>query len=167
MWSILVLMLFFLLIVYILFMPINVFIDTVANQYYVQFTGLAKATIEGHQEELLRIKLQTFFMKFYFYPLKMGKASKKKKIAKGAIGKRNKGTIGLKKGLRVLRSFKVKYLLVDVDTGNCVLNAKLYPLFAFLNYSKGTFRINFEGRNNMALHMQNRPIFIIKSFINF
>ena len=30
-----------------------------------------------------------------------------------------------------------------------------------------TFQVNFEGKVNMELHLQNRPINIIKSFINF
>jgi hypothetical protein len=58
-------------------------------------------------------------------------------------------------------------MVLDVDTGNCIQNAKLYPAFAFLNHHVGTFHINFEGRVNMVLHMQSRPINIIKSFINF
>jgi len=161
-----VFLLFILLIVYVLFAPIDLFIDTSSNQYYVQIKGLAKAQVEGHKEEVLRIKLMTFFMKFYFYPLRKQLPVKKKKRDKEMVKKKRKG-IGLKKGLRLLQSFKIKRLFVEVDTGNYLTNAKLYPLFAFLNYHVGVFRINFEGRSKMALHLRNRPINIIKSFINF
>ena len=53
-----------------------------------------------------------------------------------------------------------------MDTGNCILNAKLYPLFALLNYYTGNFYINFQGRNQLVLLVKNRPIDIIKSLIN-
>ncbi|MDH5413637.1 MAG: hypothetical protein OEW87_05830 [Flavobacteriaceae bacterium] len=154
-----------LLILYLLWMPMVLFIDTDTQQYYMQFKGLAKASIEGHKEEVLRIHLKVVFFHFYFYPLKEIGNPKKKKIEKNS--KKSSKRIGMRKGLSLLRSFKVKRLLLDIDTGDCVKNAQLYPYFAFLNYKLGTFHINFEGRNRMALYMQNRPINIIRSFINF
>lgn len=160
-----VFILFLLLVLYILFVPIDLIIDTSTDQYYVQLKGLAKIQLEGDKEEVLRIKLITFFMKFYYYPLRNHSTSKKKK-QREVVKKKRKG-LSLKKGLRLLRSFKVKRLLVELDTGNFITNAKLYPVFAILNHHVGAFHINFEGRNRMALHIRNRPISIIKSFINF
>ena len=161
-----ILVILLLLILYLLWMPLVLFIDTDSQQYYLQFKGLAKASIEGHDEEVLRIHLKVVFFHFYFYPLKEIGKPKKKKIQKKNIKKSSK-RIGMRKGLSLLRSFKVKRLLLDIDTGDCVKNAQLYPYFAFLNYRIGTFHINFEGRNRMALCIQNRPINIIRSFINF
>lgn len=166
MWVTVVLIILFLVLAYVLFAPLDLYIDTATQHYNLSFGSLAQANVEAHQEELLRIRLKLFFMKFYFYPLRWKRTSKKKTSTKKAIGKSRK-RLGLGKGLRLLRSFKVKRLLVDLDTGNCISNAKLYPLFAFLNYHVGSFHINFEGRTRMALHMQNRPIRIIKSFFNF
>ena len=162
-----VLILLFLLIMYLLFVPINLFIDTGSNQYYLQLKGLAKVYLEGHKEEVIRIKLRTLFMRFYFYPLRKFSRAKKKSQKKEVVSKKKRKGIDLKKGIRILRSFQVKRLLVEMDTGNCISNAKLYPAFAFLNHHVGAFSINFEGRNRLAIHLQNRPINIIKSFINF
>ena len=75
--------------------------------------------------------------------------------------------ISFRKGLRILKSFTMKKLLVNVDTGDCILNTKLYPAFAFLNYHIGDFNINYKGENKLVVHIQNRPIYIITSFINF
>ena len=159
--------LFLLLLFYLSMMPIVLFIDTKTNQYYLQVKGLVKASIESHDEELISIRLKVFFLSFYFYPLRnigFGKNNKtlestksKKKIGKG---------FDFKKGLRMLKSFKVKRFLFDIDTGDCILNAKLYPLFAMLNYHVGGFSVNFEGRNRVELHIYSRPIYLIKSFIN-
>lgn len=160
------LILFFLLILYLLLAPIVLFIDTATNQYYVRLKGLAKLNIEPDEKELLRIKLKIFFLSFYFYPLKKIGSSKSKKTVKPTSRKSGK-RIGFGKSMRVLRSFKVKRLLLNIDTGDCIWNAKLYPIFALLNYNIGEFSINFEGRNQLALQLQNRPINIIRSFINF
>lgn len=158
--------LFVLLIIYLLLAPIVLYINTAEGQYYIRLKGLAKASIEGHKEELLRIKLKIFSRNFYFYPLKKIGAAKKKKSVK-RNGRKTMRRIGIGRMLRMLRSFKVRRVLLDIDTGNCISNAKLYPFFVLLNYTSGEFRINFEGRNTMALHLENRPIHIIKSFINF
>ena len=159
-----VLLLFLML--YLLFIPIDLVVDTALKQYFVQFKGLAKVQLEGHEQEVFRIKLRTLFMNFYFYPLRKRNPSKKQKLKKGVAKKRN-GRTTFSKLIKLVRSFKVKRLLVELDTGDCIHNAKLYPVFGFLNHHAGVFRINFEGRNNLVIHLQNRPINIIKSFINY
>jgi len=158
-----ILILFFLLVMYVLLAPIALYINTTKNEYYIKLPGLAKASIEEHKKELLRIKLKVLFLNFYFYPLRKN-SDGKKQIEKRRTRSRK---IGIQTGLRVLKSFKIKRLYLDIDTGDSIANAKLFPLFAFINYKIGNFNINFEGENQMTLYIQNRPIRIIKSFINF
>lgn len=107
-------------------------------------------------------------MNFYFYPLRKKKASDniKKIEGKNASKKKRKHKMNFKTGLRLLRSFKVKTFYMNIDTGDCISNAKLYPVFAFLNYRYGGFNVNFDNRNQVILELQNRPIYIIKSFFN-
>jgi hypothetical protein len=157
--------LLFLLVVGALLVPVELYINTTSNQYYVQLKGLARASVEGNAEEVIRIRLRAFYRNFYFYPLKYMGMPKTKKLKKSIEIKRKK-KVPVRNILRVLKSFKVKKLFVDIDTGNCITNAKLYPAFAFLNYYHGGFNINFEGRNQLVLFIQNKPIYIIKSFIN-
>lgn len=155
-----------LFILYLLFVPLDVVINIAKNQYFVRIRGLAKVALERHEKEFLRIKLNTLFTRFYFYPLRKKKKEQKKKIETKSRKRRDIKS-NFKRGLQVIKSFKVKKLILDIDTGNCIQNAKLYPAFAFLNHHVGTFKVNFEGRVNMVLHLQSRPIIIIKSFINF
>ncbi|MHB1146077.1 MAG: hypothetical protein ACYC01_00625 [Lutibacter sp.] len=159
--------LFLLLLFYLSMMPIVLFIDTKTNQYYLQVKGLVMASIELHEEELISIRLKVFFLSFSFYPLRNIVLGNMKKTIKSADNKKKIGKgMDLEKGLRMLKSFKVKRFLFDIDTGDCILNAKLYPLFAMLNYHMGGFSVNFEGRNRVELHIYSRPIYLIKSFIN-
>jgi len=158
-----VLIVFLVIIMFLLLMPIVLFVDTSKQQYYLQLKGLAKANLEADKHELIRIKLKLLFFSFYFYPLKKTiKSEKAKPINKMKSSRK----FNIKTGLRLLKSFKIKTIFVDIDTGDCIVNAKLYPIFSFLNYYKKGFYINFKGNNRIILSIQNRPIYIIKSFIN-
>ncbi len=158
-----VIVLFLVLVIYLLFAPIILCIDTFSNQYYIKLKGFATVSLEQHEKEILRLKFKILFFKFYVYPLKKTGSPKTKTIAK-TTKKKRKTRIGFSKGLRLLKTFKIKRLAMDIDTGDYVTNAKLYPLFTFLNYKYGNFTINYEGRTQLVLHMQNRPIDIIKNY---
>ena len=155
-----------LVLISLLLVPITVCLDTTSNQYYVQLQGLAEANLEQHDAEIFRIRCKILFIKFYIYPLKKKSVNKKKEVKKSDVVKQKKD-VPFKKIFRVIKTFKVKHFFMNIDTGNCISNAKLYPLFALLNYSIGGFYINFQGQNQLVLLVKNRPIDIIKSFINF
>ena len=165
---ILVIVTIILILVALLFTPIIICIDTVKDHYYIQLKGLLKIYVEANKTAILHIRVHTFFKDFYFYPLQQKKHQKKKtkKTVKKTKSKR-KRKVTLTMILRLLKSFKVKKFQIDLDTSNCITNAKLYPLFAFLNYRYGGFNINFDGRIKVLLHLENRPIKILTSFINF
>lgn len=55
---------------------------------------------------------------------------------------------------------------MNIDTGDCIANSKLYPVFSFLSYQFGGFHVNYKGQNTLVLAVENRPIRIIKSFFN-
>ena len=149
-----------------LFVPIVFNIDTSTNEYYVRLKGLVKASIEEHETEIFRIRIYAFFTNFYIYPLKKKKPKNKKKPKKHRVSKMKK-YLKPKKIVGLLRTFKVKRLFIDIDTGDYILNAKLFPAFAFLNYKIGGTHINFEGRNKVAVRIQNRPIYIISKLLTF
>ena len=165
-----IIILLLLLVAYLLWMPIVLKIDTDTNEYYLQLKGLAKASLIGDEKEVLKVKLNVLFLHFNFYPLRKKAASKKKKLAlkkgKEDVKKKRNWTNQGRRALRVLKTFEVKKLLVELDTGDYVLNAKLYPVFFMLNRWEGSFAINFRNRNRLALVVQNRPIYILKSIIN-
>ncbi|WP_420601112.1 hypothetical protein [Flagellimonas sp.] len=164
MWWILLLTLLVLFGIYLLFAPLVLFIDTKDNTYFLKLKGLAKASFEPDKLEFIKIKLRIAFMNFDFYPLRKSHHSKKEKVGeKKLIKKRN---IGIKQITALLKSFKLEKLYLNLDTGDFVLNAKLYPIFHFLDYRVGRFNINFQGNNRMVLMARNRPINIIKVFIN-
>jgi hypothetical protein len=141
------------------------FIDTNSNQYYIHLYGFPKLSFEAHNEEIFKIKIKVLHFTFSFYPLKKHTNTLKKK--KTIERKKSSIKFSFKTTYRVLKSFKVKQFLLNIDTGNYVTNAKWHPIFALLNYKIGGFNINFEDKNELLLCLRNRPINILKSFINF
>ncbi|WP_425237632.1 hypothetical protein [Ulvibacterium sp.] len=165
MWVIVLFSLLLLLIISLLFVPIELYINTITKEYYLQLRGLIKANLEGHERELIQIRLNFIFGNFCFYPLRRIGFSQKGKT-KNNVRKKKRKRIGIGKVMRLLKTFTIKRLVIDMDTGDSLLNAKWYPVFAFLNHNMGQFSINFQGRNHVVLYIQNRPLNIIKSFVN-
>jgi hypothetical protein len=147
--------------------PIIFFADTSTNQYYIKVKGIAKASMESDEFEIFKIHLEVLFLNFFFYPIKKKRAVKLNKGKNKIAENKHFKSVNFKKVLRVLKSFKIKQFQLDIDTGDCIVNSKLYPAFAFLNFYNHTqCSVNFESRNNVLLSIENRPIRIIKSFIN-
>lgn len=145
-----------------LFVPIQIYVDTSEASYFVSAQGLAKASLEPDPRELLRIRLKIFFLERFFYPLR--KSTKPKKIKDRPA--RKKRRMDARTMLRLARSFEVQKLSLDMDTGDYVLNAKLYPVFMLLDRYVGKFHINFQDRNRLVMDVRNTPYRLIKSFIN-
>jgi len=154
-----------LILISLLIAPIFVRIDTRANQYSFWLPGLINVNFEGDKKEIVKARVALLFVKFYIYPLNYIGKSKRSKTRKPTRKKQSKH-VWFKRFLGVVRTFKVKQCYVNMDTGDVLLNARLYPLFALLNYNGGNFHINFDGQNQYVLLIKNRPINIIKSFIN-
>lgn len=152
----------FLTVLYILFTPIILNINTLSKEYYFQFSGLFKANWELHEVEIFRIRLRVFYFNFYFYPLRNWKLKKPKK-RKWLTGKKTK--YGIRECYQLAKTFQVKRFSLNIDTGDYTLNAKLYPVFALLNNRVGDMHINYNGHNELVLRVQNRPINIIKKLI--
>ncbi|NER15741.1 hypothetical protein [Spongiivirga citrea] len=159
---VIILVLLLLLIIVLLLVPVIVYINTDTNQYYIKLQGLAKASIQEDSKELILVKVQLPFYHFYFYPLTKKNGRKKKKAQK----KKSSWNKNLKKVIRLITSFRVTKLSLDLDTGDSITNAKLYPAFALFNFYRSGVRINFEGRNKLILELKNRPIYMVKSLIN-
>lgn len=155
-----------LFLVYVLLAPIKLVINTDSNQYFVEQKGLLKAQLASHEKEIFKIRLRVLFFSFNLYPLKKKASSTSKEKHRTLKRKRSKKTLKFKTVMNIIKSFKIKKFHLDLDTGDCISNAKLYPVFAFLSYINIDCNINFTGRNSLLLTIENRPIRIIKSFIN-
>lgn len=162
-----------LLLVYLLYVPLVLFVDTDQRIFYLQMKGLAKASIEADKNELLRIRLDALFTHFYFFPLRSIFKPRKKRVEKKSQVKKRVSKKEVndwfrygKIGKRILQSFQIRKFKVAIDTGDCIQNARLYPVAAFIDRYVFDFQVNYQDRNYVGLHLVNRPINILKAFIN-
>jgi hypothetical protein len=72
----------------------------------------------------------------------------------------------LKKILNVLRSFKIKKLSINVDTGDASLNGILFPIMILLSSKyKRQLAINFNGEEEFILIIENSIGRMIRAYI--
>ncbi|MFD2517037.1 hypothetical protein [Salinimicrobium flavum] len=64
----------------------------------------------------------------------------------------------------VLRSFRVRELRWELDTGNYRHNALLYPIFYLLNLQDASAGINFLGRNGIRIRVGNSLMRMLFAF---
>ena len=151
-----------LLILGLLFVPIQIYIDTDTSRYFVKVKGLAKINLEPDEKEIVRVRMRILFFEHSFYPITKPPKPKKKVTRQKARPKRR---LKFRKMVSLVRTFEIRSFAVEMDTGDYVANAKMYPLFVLLNQYVGSFHINFQDRNRLLMDMRNRPIRMIKSIV--
>ena len=67
--------------------------------------------------------------------------------------------------INLIRSFKITRFAIMMDTGDCITNAKLYPVAAFINHHYGPCNVNFTNRNLLVLRIENRPIRLLRYYL--
>ena len=131
----------------------------------MRIPGILKIDLEADKDEIIKAKVVIVFIKFYVYPFNYLKKKEPKKVKKRSKRKGNT-RLWIRRSLSVLKTFKIQQFFVNIDTGDVILNARLFPVFALMNYKGGNFHLNFNGRNQFVLLVKNRPINIIRAFIN-
>jgi len=152
-----------LLILGLLFVPIQIYIDTDTAQYFFRLKGLLKFSLEPDEKEVIKARMRFLWVDRSFYPLT--KSFKLKKQPDKEKQNSSRKRLGFRKIIRLLKSFEVREFKWDLDTGDYIANAKMYPAYAFLNRYRGHFNINFEDRNQLLVDLRNRPIWIIKAIV--
>lgn len=154
------------IVLYLLFVPLQLIIDTDNQLYAIKAKGLFMANVEWDDVEVIKVNIHTIFYRFNVYPLRKSKKKKVKKLKTKAVDKPKK-SVPFKTVFNVIRTFEIKRFYLNIDTGNCISNAKLYPVISCLNYyTRSHIDVNFQGRNTLYLTIENRPIRIIKAIIN-
>lgn len=155
------------LLAYLLLMPLELCLDSYRQRYYLRMGFLARASVEADPLEVLRLRLKVLFLNFYWRPSGIRSWGKGRKKGIKAAGRgRKEIRISRAQGRRLLRSFRVKAFRLELDTGDPVLNARLYPIVFLLGQRLGDMQINFRDRNHLLLQVVNRPIYILNAFIN-
>ena len=167
-----ILALFLALLLFLLFTTITLKIDSYQQQYYVQVWGLCRASIVTGDAPILEFRV--LFLRFRIDLLEQVSKgiARRKQRQEAATSSPERKDRRMPKRMgqrlwRVLRSFKVRQLELDLDTGSVQWNAYLWPLFYFLRFRHALrhLHINYNGRVEAALHIENRLARMLWAFI--
>ena len=141
---------------FVLWTPIMLIVDTTVGQYELRVRGIASCSL--HFEEYKPLLFLKIFGWTKIFDLTTNKGEKrtseKEKITEAK--KRMPFQKVMREGKAVLYSFKVKYLYLDLDTDDYVLNGLLYPAALMLSRENARFGINFAGLAQLQLLVENR-----------
>ena len=172
MWVLLtIVLIFLLLLIGFLVAPIVLYIDSEEQRYEVQQFPAFKFFIDS---DTLKPRLTILGLAV---PISSGRDKKQPPVRKEEIsrGKKKKSgglfakSVGAWRFLiqGVIKSFRVKRLILLLDTDDVVLNAKLTPVCMLATRGSYTFQTNFEGRVHFHLEVLNKPGRLLWIFLQF
>jgi hypothetical protein len=151
------------IIIWLMLAPVIVEVDS--RVPFVSFRWLSIGSARLFFEDEWKLKWRILIFRQTHSLSKMGskkkivhKSEKKKTVKKVRFSKI------FKKFRRVLRTFRVRYWQLAVDTGDDTLNARLYPL-NYLPHCQGHLLVNFGDENYIKFRISNRPIRILWAWI--
>ena len=144
------------LVVWVLIAPLSLKADTYRNEYYLSWGGIGKAELISVADEIV-IRLRIAFWKKDFYPLHPSTAREKKKPKPKEEKKRkSQQTFPFRRAIKALKSFSIKYFRLEVDTDDYIWNAYLWPVVHWIEPLRRHVTVNFQGKNECRLLIQNR-----------
>jgi hypothetical protein len=142
--------------------PMQLVIDSNRNLFGLQWKTIGAAKVFLAKDDII-LRTRLFFWQKDWHPLQWKPAKKKPKKKKPA--KKKKNWLSFRRVKRLLRSFRVKKLLINIDTDDYVVNSYLYPLFYLLDRSQESLHINYEGEFDCQLTVENRGYRILNALL--
>lgn len=140
---------------FILLTPLVLEVDTDHRVYRIRLRGIAASELIFPNGRI-HVRLWVLGYSKIFDPFSKKKGPTPPPEKKTKEHKRFGVSKVSRKALSVLKSFTVKYLYINIDTDDYLMNAWLYPLVVPLSRGSRTFRINFNGEVDMRLRIENR-----------
>jgi hypothetical protein len=168
-WVLAILGLLMTLVVILLAVPIIVYVDTAEGRYEVKVKGLVTFSVEGRWPFRPQVKVLGMTVR------QKARRGKEMKVEK-RIKKEKKKTSFLSRKTfrawwflisRALRSFQIKSLVINIDTGDVVSNARLVPWFVLLSRGPLHLQTNFQGHVFVHSEVQNRLARLVWIFFQF
>jgi hypothetical protein len=157
---------------WLLFAPIFLLIDSGKNKYQAGIRGIFQLQIIPHPEDIIRIYFRVFFLRFRFDPFKPStekkarKKKKKKKHRRIKIPGFHLFRLFGKMAWKGIKTFRIKKFVLNLDTDNIILNGYLIPTFVIVNnWKKVNLNINYSGDFYLNLLIEGRLINLIISTI--
>lgn len=166
-----------LLMAFLLLTPLYLLISTPDSRYEAGLRGIIKIWIDTNTDGLPEMQVKVFFIQKKIH-LRLAKEKSEKPSVSKRIKKifrrrvvvsRKKIKTYLKLFLKIFRSFKLKKLKLNIDTGDVIHNAHLIPVFTMIYKNNIQLSVNYEDKNEFILHFENNLgtilLHIVRAFI--
>lgn len=146
------------LLLWIIFTPVRVTVDTEARQYAIMQTGTLQMNLHPETGFKPEMKILGFNvpMEKKTKPVKKEKEQHQPATEKKKKKKKRSFASWMFLVRRGLKSIRLKKLILDIDTDDVVLNAQLFPVLLLSSRYPLNLSINFDGRLYMHLEMEAR-----------
>jgi hypothetical protein len=149
---------------WLLISPLIVKVDTRIPEARLRWWSVGEANIWYKDEWWLQWRILFYKKEIRFSEIGSKTKTPKQAASKKRSGRKMKINKILKKGMRIMRTFKVEEWQLAVDTGDHTRNAQLYPL-NFIPYNFQHLSINFNDENYLVLKTRNRPWKMLYAFL--
>lgn len=170
---------------FLLLTPLYLFISTPESRYEAGLRGLFKVWVETGTNELPHLYFRMLFFKRGIRLQWSQKSPTEKSVKQSfwqrlrrfrfkpgrVVFNRKKAWLVLKLFWKIIRSFRLKQLRLNIDTGDVVRNAQLIPVFSvFYQRSQHIqLSINYTDTNEFILRIENNLgtilLYVIKTFV--
>lgn len=158
-----VFLLIILVLAWIIFIPVILFADTASHRYSVHQLLTFSLAFTPKDSQWIRFKI--FGINVSSVQAKE-KARPKKKEKKETKQKAKPLASYVRLFKRSLKSLTIKKLVIDLDSGDVVANAKLYPLAILVSNGRNSqMHINFQGQVYAHLEAELRLYVVVGAFI--
>ncbi|TNE68974.1 MAG: hypothetical protein EP344_00900 [Bacteroidetes bacterium] len=146
----------------VLWLPIEVEVDTRNDLYTARWRGLAGFRVVPGPERW------QYFFRILFWEITFRPGAGKKREAREKVRKqeqkkasrKSKRSLSFRQMRLLLRNLqhavRVRKLWINWDTHDFPLNARLYPWFRMFSRGRRQLFINFQGEQELAIHLQTR-----------
>ncbi len=153
-----------------LFFPITIKIDTDRDKYFMRLPGIFGFRVMKGRSGW-RMRFSVLFLRFsipFFKPDEHRKKLEEKplKTKRRFSGKRFKAGF-LLLGMNIIRTFRLKRLRCNIDTGDYPLNAKLVPVVSYLNNNRVNLSVNFNDYNSLSIILRSHLFRIVYITIRY
>ena len=150
---------------WILFGPLIIRIDSENHTYSLSLPGIFKASAVP-DDDLFYVRARIFFI-----PVKIKPFNRTVKESKPVKRKQRDLTKSFQAGMMALKelvqSFSMKALRLNIDTDDFTLNSQLVPVFSVINTSRTRMTVNYQGDTSIYLILKNRMASLIWIGIKF
>ncbi len=140
-------------ILWIVFMPVYMRVDTGRRQYEIGQPGTLAISFHPWQRPFMTMRVFGFRITIVKKE-KKDQVIRRKKQNKWRIKRSHSAWLYLQRG--IIRSMSVKKFICAVDLDDVVMNAQLSPLILFLNRGVVSVSTNFVDRNFICMEVECR-----------